>query len=184
MPHASDIQRTGPAAMAATLVTTLEAERESLTRLCGCFEAQLEALRTRAQDRMQEVTIEANEEVANLSRLRQTRERQTRLLGRMLQLDADNATLTELADTLVRLADGDDIGHHLLDVRTRVRAKAQETHERCQELEFALQYAVQLGREMMQAMQGLDTAPPTRVYTATGSAARTTSTRSLLNHVG
>ncbi len=54
----------------------------------------------------------------------------------------------------------------------------------CEQLDFALQYAVSLGREMLQAMQDLDRPPPPCVYTAKGYTSRAATPHSFVNKVG
>src|SRR5690606_33911363 len=147
-------------------------------------ELQLEALRNRQQDLMEEATIQANDEVANLARLRQTRERQMRLLGRTLDLGLEEPALTDMLDHM----SSDDatlaVAERLRTARATVHARAHETQARCQALEGALQFAVQVGREMMQALQNLDQPAPVAVYTAQGGARQASGPRSLLNQMG
>lgn len=174
----------GTESVAGALLTTLESEADTLRRLGQTFELQLEALRNRQQDLLEQATLQANDEVANLSRLRQVRERQMRLLGRTLEMRADTASLSEMLDQMAFDPRVAGLVDRLRTARTSVHARARETQQRCQTLEGALQFAVQVGREMMQALQGLDLPVPASVYTAKGGARHASAPRSLTNHVG
>ncbi|HEX7069266.1 MAG TPA: hypothetical protein VF190_00605 [Rhodothermales bacterium] len=174
----------GTESVAGALLSTLESEAETLGRLGHTFELQLEALRNRQQDLLEQSTLQANDEVANLARLRQMRERQMRLLGRTLDLNADSATLSDMLDRMATDPRSHVLVGRLRTARGLVHARARETQDRCIALEGALQFAVQVGREMMHALQGLDQPVPAPVYTAQGGARQASAPRSLLNHVG
>ena len=174
----------GPLALAEQLLSTLQQEQVALDHLSAYVEQQLAALRVRQQEAIAEATTQASEAMNELDRLRQLRERQARLLGRVLHVEADPNALTALAEALAQLPEGEATGAQLLDVRSRVRERAATTRQHCSELAFALQYAVQLGHEMIQALQGLDAPPPARVYTARGETTQGSSPRSFLNKVG
>jgi hypothetical protein len=178
------IDLNGAVSMASALIATLRAEREALERLTMHFDEQIEAIRNRLPEALDLATELANDEVNALASLRQTRERQMRLLGRVLHADTDTVTLHQLADLLARTAGASTVGFDLLDARAHVRDQAHATRVRCEELEFALQYAARLGRELVHALHGLDAAAPTRVYTARGNAALATAPRPFVNRVG
>lgn len=174
----------GLAGVTRNLQTTLEQEEATLSRLASLFDAQLDALRRRQQETLEQITLQVNEEVHALGRLRQARERQARLLGRLLKLPQDAEALQHLAEALSAIPGAMDQGRALLEARDRVRAQADEAKQRCDEFEFALHYAVRLGREMLQVIQDLDIPPPTRVYTARGKSTQATPPSSFLNQVG
>lgn len=174
----------GPAALVQPLLETLRQEDEALQVLHACFDAQLEALRQRDQEQLQQATLRVNEGLATLERLRQARERQTRLSARVLHLNEEQATLQELGQALEQQPDTAFLAPHLLAAREQVRTRAAQTRLRCEEFEFALQYAIQLGREMLHVLQNLDAPPPSRVYTANGGIGQTSTPRSFLNKVG
>ena len=180
---ANDINA-GAESVAGALLSTLESESETLTRLGHTFELQLEALRNRQQDLLEQSTLQANEEVANLTRLRQMRERQMRLLGRTLDVTAESASLSDMLDRMALDPRREALAERLRGARTVLHARARETQDRCQALEGALQFAVQVGREMIHALQGLDLPVPASVYTAQGGARQASAPRSLMNHMG
>ena len=173
----------GPDGLVHGLIETLRQEEAELARLAAHFEQQLDALRGQRQDDHEQAMHAASEAIGTLSRLRARRERQTRLVGRVLRLDGEDVTLQQLAAAVDSHSATGPWGADLLEARAAVREQTKNTREICEQLDFALQYAVGLGREMLQAMQDLDR-PPTSVYTATGHTSRAAVPRSLVNKVG
>ena len=174
----------GPVALIQSLIATLREEHDGLLTLREQFGHQLDALRANDSTLQEQAMHAANETVHQLGQLRSTRERQARLLSRVLKLDTEAASLQDLANAVHRHPDMAPYAKALLEARAAVRAEAQQTRQTCEELDFALQYAVRLGREMLHAMQDLDVPPPARVYTAAGHTSKAVSPRSLLNRVG
>jgi hypothetical protein len=174
----------GPAALVQPLLETLRQEEETLLKLHGCFEAQVEALRLHDQERLQQATLQVNEGVAALERLRQARERQARLAARVFHLNEEQATLQALEEALRQQPEAATLASLLHTAREQVRLRAAQTRQRCEDFEFALHYAMRLGHEMLQVLQNLDTPPPARVYTAHGGIGQASPPRSFLNKVG
>lgn len=173
----------GAESVAEALLVTLTSEADTLSRLSQTFELQIEALRTRQHDLLEQATLQANDEVANLARLRQTHERQMRLLGRTIGMEAEEATLQAMIDRLSAI-EAAGLADRLRRSRASLRTRAGAAQTRCRELEGALQFAVQIGRELMQALHGLEMPPGSGVYTAKGGAGQTTTPRPLLNQMG
>lgn len=174
----------GPVELAGTLVEALGQEQGLLEQLAGQFDLQLEALRHRRHDLLEQATLDITDVTHRLDRLRKQREQKTRLLGRALQVEGFEAPLAQLAEMLASRTGGAH-GNNLLEARAALRAQAQATQARCEEAEFALKHAAQLGRDLIEATQGLTTPPPTRVYTAKGAAAPSAGSRhAFLNKVG
>jgi hypothetical protein len=179
----TDLQN-GPATMATSLLETLQQEMDCLVRLYGHFDLQIEAIRRRSNKLIENTTHDTNEEVIVLARLKQARDRQLRLLGRVLRMEGDPATVGELA---LRLAQGPEtrqIASQITKLVAKIKEQAKFTQGRCRDLEFALQYAVHLSRELLQAIQGIDQPAGGRHYTAKGGTVESAGTRSLLNRVG
>ncbi|GIV61753.1 MAG: hypothetical protein KatS3mg044_0619 [Rhodothermaceae bacterium] len=170
--------------VAANLLATLGQETEALARLHACFDAHMAALQSRDAERLEALTIELNETVHGLETLRQARERQARLLQRLLRMEGDAPNLEALADALANHPGTADTVAALREARRQLREQAHRTSKRCEEYEFALQYAVRLGRETLQVLQDLDVPPPARIYTATGQTSQTQPPRSVVNRVG
>jgi len=175
--------QSGPDGLVHGLIGTLREEEAALIQLAGSFERQLDALREQQQEQHELALHDASETLGVLNQLRARRERQMRLLGRVLRTGADDATLQQLAAAVDAHPNTGPWGADLLEARAAVREQATATRRICEHLDFALQYAVGLGREMLQAMQDLDR-PPTDVYTARGHTSRAAKPRSLLNKIG
>jgi hypothetical protein len=173
----------GPVPLAGALLATLKQECEALARLARCFEVQIEAMRSRVPDGLEAATLSVTEEVGALASIQQNRERQTRLLARMLSLE-DRADLSQIAEAIRQKGIGGNAGPSLLEVRDSARKMALAAQERCQELEFALNYAADLGRDMLMAVQGAGHKTPTLAYTAKGHAAPGHTGRSFMNQKG
>lgn len=173
----------GPAALAGTLLETLQQEQAALLAMGEQLSQQLAAVRTNELEALEQATFGVNESAATLDRLRQTRTRQLRLLGRVLHLEPD-ASFEDTVAALDHQGNSDTHGPQLLKARTQIHAQADQTRLRFLELRFLLRYAIGLGRAKAQAFQELNTASSTNVYTAKGTTTRSTPSRSFVNKVG
>jgi hypothetical protein len=174
----------GLSSLAENVLKALKNERSALTVMSERFSEQMDALHSRKPDALEDATLAINQEVSSLERLRNQRERQLRLLGKLLLPEADTPTFGQIARTLGATGNLEDLSRQLSEVQGQIRSEAQEAARRCQRLEFALQYAITLGRRMLQAVRDFDETPPNRVYTAEGQATHTTTPRALVNRVG
>jgi len=173
----------GPASLAAALLSILQEEYAALARLSGHFDTQLAALQSRNPDQLDAGTQQVAEEMNSVIRLRQTRERQMRLLARVMGLASTDA-LTLIAERLRDDTETYDVGTSLMEIRERVLARAREAHKKGQVLSFAIQYASQIGLEMMQAIQGVQVPVSALVYNAAGGTSHATPRMSYVNRVG
>ena len=162
------------------LVATLGQERDALDDLARTLELHLDALRVHHPEAMQDATDAAGHALGEMNRLRLVRERQARLLGRVLGTDDLRSAALVAA---VRPRDAALAGA-LAAAFEAVRARVRTTQRRADELAFALDLAVRVGRELMHAWQHLDAPAPARVYTANGASSEATPPRSFVNHVG
>ena len=166
------------------LVATLQAEADALGELNALLEQQLGALRAGTPAVLEETAVETQRCAATLESLRQKRARQTRLLSRVLQVEADEASLQVLAQALRQRA-GADAGTRLADARQTVRTLASDARQRGDALYFALEYAADLNRDLLLTMQGAaDQAGGQTTYTAAGRSQSAERARSFLNAVG
>ncbi|MEX1054789.1 MAG: hypothetical protein WED81_02100, partial [Rhodothermales bacterium] len=99
-------------------------------------------------------------------------------------IEGDHAKVGELAVRLAQAPDTREIASHITDLVSKIKQQALFTQGRCRDLEFSLQYAVQLSRELLQAIQGINQPSGGRHYTSKGGTVESASTRSLLNRVG
>ncbi len=171
-----------PADLAYPLADTIRAEEDALVRLDTLVTRQLEAVRGHHAAGLDVLTTEAANASAELQKLRATRDRQTRLLARVLKLDGDAATLEDIAAALEPL--NADAAHTLRSARSRVRTLAARARQNADTLGYALQYAVSLGREVIHVLQGIDSPEGLRTYTSAGQRTTAAPQRSFLNQIG
>lgn len=175
----------GPDALATSLLETLQEEHQSLLRMHDQFEQQLTGIRNQDHDLIESAALIANDEVNILGRLKQQRDRQVRLLGRVLRLEGDTVAMAAIAESLQLSEDTAVTGTDILAMRDKIRDQALQTQERCRDLEFAIEYSVHLGRELLQAIQGVDASGGGRHYTSKGGMVDDApGARSFVNRIG
>ena len=168
-PHPS-----GPAPLVLALAETLGQERAALETLAEAFRRQLAALRRGDPTAHEHATEDAADAIATLGRVGTARDRQARLLGRVLGLaDAPLAALVDALDA--------PEADWLAAAHAAVRDEAAEVRSRAAALDFALRHAAHLGQALIRAMQA--PAGP-RLYDASGQAAPGGGRRALVNRVG
>ncbi|MEM1042291.1 MAG: flagellar export chaperone FlgN [Bacteroidota bacterium] len=161
-----------------SLLKTLDQEGEAVERLAEALGEQLAALQTNHQETLMDATDEASRAVSEMHRLRQVRERQTRLLARLLHVKASSSG--ELAEALA--THSQPLADRLRTAHEALRARVHATREQSDELAFALHVAAHIGREMLLAWQHAEA--PSRVYTAGGTGSDVTPPRPFVNHLG
>lgn len=174
----------GPEALASSLLATLKDEFASLVRLRGHFDEHILALREREKARIDEATHRTNDEINVLAKLKHQRDRKMRLLGRVLRVEEDHPTIEAVAQKLHETELTTEAAVEIRRLRRNIRAEAVRTRKRCLDLEFALEYAVHLGRDLLQVLQGMSPAGSSKVYTPKGGAIESSGTSSFVNKVG
>lgn len=180
------MQPDGPnlSALARNLRESLRSELTAVTRLSDLVEAQREALRSNSRQGLDDATYRVSDQLHVLDRHRLARQRQMRLLGRLLQLGDDAAGLEATAKRLAAQPETEELARELLSLRAEVRRRAQAVQRSSEEIGFALQAAVQIGRDLLQTVHDLQAPPPPNVYTPRGSSKQTVPTRSFVNRLG
>jgi ribosomal 50S subunit-associated protein YjgA (DUF615 family) len=178
----TDSNSDGRLEMVDTLIATLDDEYAALQTLSSCFEAQLSIVRQKHLDGLEDATLETSDAVAELDRLTQARTRQMRLVGRMLSIDG-TPDLDTVAAAVDELDDGAARAEQLRTIRQRVRTEAAAVRQQSDELRYALQYAADLGREMIAFLRGATSTAPAQVYTDSGQSP-TADRDSLVNKIG
>jgi hypothetical protein len=174
--------RPDPSPAVDQLLATLARERDALAALDSALTRQFDALRARETPAFETATDDASEAVAALGRLHLARERQVRLLARLLGVGTEGGEVPALAPLADALAPRDRArADALRALRNTLRDAAEAVQRRQQELTFALDVAVRLGHELLAAWQQPDAAG--RVYAGDGRA-RPASARPLLDRVG
>ena len=70
------------------------------------------------------------------------------------------------------------------ELSQRIPLEAQKIRENSKELAYSLQYALHLGHQMIEAIQGAVSYPPILIYTAEGSKKLSASKRMMVNKIG
>lgn len=174
-------ERTAPVTDA--LIGTLHEEADALDTLNALLGRQLEAVRAGTPEALADITTQMHTCTAALEALQQTRARQTRLLGRVLEVDEENASLPAIIQTL-RAHPADQVGTRLTEARAVARKRAQTARQRSEALRFTLGYAAGLNRDLLLAMQGVGPAPGRHTYTAGGRTEAARDARSFVNAIG
>ncbi|MEX0600252.1 MAG: hypothetical protein WD021_09610 [Rhodothermales bacterium] len=182
--QATDSAPRGPAALASSLVDTLQEEYDSLVRLRGHFDAHILALRQREKSGITDATHETNDEISRLAGLKHQRDRKLRLLGRVLRVEGDPATIEDVTQILSGSEETAEDARSIERLRTNIRREAERTQRRCRDLEFALEYAVLLGRDLLQVLQGMAPTGATKVYTPKGGAVESSGSAAFVNRIG
>lgn len=172
--------RITPAADA--LIDTLNAELEALNTLEALYDQQIEAIRANDLDSIDERTTQIQVQTATLQDLNERSERQARLLGRVLETDADEPPLEELVRAL-READP-ALGDEVAEAQTTVAERVQNVNQRRETLRLALEYAADLNHELLVTMQEAASDVDGQTYTAEGQSAPGTPDRSFVDTVG
>jgi len=168
--------------MVDTLITTLDDEYEALQALSASFDKQLSILRQQHLDGLEDATLATSDAVADLDRLTQARTRQMRLVGRMLDIDGP-PDLGAVAAAVDNLDSGSTRAQQLRTIRQRMRTEAAAVQQQSGELRYALQYAADLGREMIAFLRGATSTAPAQVYTDSGQSPDA-DRDSLVNQIG
>jgi len=178
----ADSPSDGHLEMVEKLIATLEDEYQALQALSASFQEQLAILHQKNLDGLEDATLQASEAVSRLDRLTQARTRQMRLVGRLLDAD-DEPNLGGIAQAVVDLDGGAALAERLRTLRQQMRAEANATQQQSDELRYALQYAADLGREMIAFLRGATASAPAQVYTDSGQSPDT-DRDSLVNQIG
>lgn len=178
-PLHSALRDTAPEPLAEALIRTLESESSTLELLDGEFQLQREAIGRRDFALIEEATQRTNEQVAQLESLRNTRQRQARLLARVLEIPGDDVGVAQITE---RLGGHLPLSARLEALRDEIRARADAAQDKIDEVAFLLQHGLSIGQDMIQAMHGIDT-PAGGAYDASGRSAPATQSN-MLNRTG
>ncbi len=166
------------------VIETLRQELEALVLLESALGAEFDALRRRDLEGMEQHAHRTTEAVSRLERIGQARERQGRLLHRMLLPMVERASLGQMIDALEELPGAEASAAELREAYGQVRRQAQFTQQQGEELAFTLQYAARLTQDVVRTLHDLQASPGLRVYTAQGCPAQAAGSRSMMNRVG
>ncbi len=176
-------QVNSPASLVQQLIGTLHQELALFAELEQCLETQLDALRQHNVEALEEAAMATSNRLTRLERLEQTRLRQGRLLRRILKLEP-SASGEQLLTALAALPEGASTTQTLRQLQQALQTQQERTRRQCETLEFALQYAIHIGQELLEFLQELEQPATARVYTPTGRTTPASPQRSVVNQVG
>ena len=167
------------------LVETLSEKADAFEKLESLFEQQLDALRNGETDALGPLATEAQDCTDTIDDLRQTYQRQARLLIRMLELEEEeDPSLETLIEVLEERAPSAEASTRLAEARAAVLERAESAQRTNDTLQFALEYAAGLNHELLAAVQQAAVDTDRRTYTADGTAESGGGEHSLVNTIG
>lgn len=174
--------RIAPAADA--LIETLRAEVDVLEDLDALYEEQLDVLRANDPEALDALATKTQDRTAALDDLRQKATRQTRLLGRVLGMEAEEPSLRDTLTVMLDPQPTPEPAERLKEACTAVAERVQRVNQRRETLRLALQYATELNHDLLVAMQTAATEGDGKTYTAAGQSQEGPGERSFVNTIG
>lgn len=151
---ATHLHETAPEPLAEALVYTLESERAVLQLLDDDFQRQREAIRRHDFEAIEEATQRTNEHVARLETLRKTRQRQAKLLARVLELPGEDVRVAQITE---RLGGSLPLSVRLERLRDDIRIRADAAQAKIDEVAYMLQRSSAPGTDSPRTMHRLET---------------------------
>ena len=182
--------------LAQDLIRDLVREEQAIQSLNSHITAQLDALRSQKRELIEDLTLEASQDLNSLRGIRAERELHLKalvsLINRHLEdapLDAgqdstESPKISALVELLANVEHDAETCNELKNLGERIPAQAKEARERCMELAYSLQYALHIGHQFIEAIHGATSFPPMLVYTADGDKKTSASKRMMVNKVG
>ena len=170
--------------LAQALANNLEKEERILKALRTHIDAQLVALRNQQRSQIEELTDEASRDVHSLQLLQAQREDHVHALRTQLGLDPGSNSIDELIKVLKTIDENNELFNAIESLREQIPSQAEITRNKCKELAYSLQYALHIGHQFIEAIQGATSYPPMLVYTAAGSKKVSATKRMMVNKVG
>ncbi len=166
------------------LAEKLGEHREALRALEASIEAQMAAMRTRESAEVRETTLSANDRLHALTGLYEEQEALMAGIAASLGWEDDRPSIVKLAAHLEQVRGGEETARALLEARTAITDLAAVTREKSEELAYTLQYALHLGKELIQAVQAVHQPVPISLYTPRGKTTISGKTRPIVNRMG
>ena len=166
------------------LINTLMYQEQGMKDLRNHIEEQLTALRSQERTTLETLTAETSSIVNTLQQLQSEKERHILLFGELFDLDSTSTSLESVIHILEDSSHNERQLDLLKQLFERIPVAAQEIRDSSKELAYSLQYALHLGHQMIEAIQGAVSYPPILIYTAEGSKKLSASKRMMVNKVG
>ncbi len=183
-PTLSEPSGLSPLEQARQLAATLDAKKHALTALSSSISAQMEALRTHESHDVRETTMSANEHLHVVTRLHEEQAALMAGLAATLSIDDERPSLSRMARHLEALEGGQETAQSLARDAEAIRQLATDTRSKSEELAYSLQYALHLGKELIQAVQAVNQPDAVSLYTPHGKTSIGASPRPFVNRMG
>lgn len=166
------------------LITNLTNQEQGMADLKNHIDEQLTALRSQERSTLESLTAETSSIVSNLHSLQSERKKQIKLFSGLLELDPSIDSIEPIITKLEQESIEEGQVKTLKELHKSIPLAARAIKDRSKELAYSLQYALHLGHQMIEAIQGAVSYPPVLVYTAEGSKKLSASKRMMVNKVG
>ena len=161
-----------------TLLNTLQQTELEIGELKATLVSQLEAVRSRDTERINESTEGVTHIARRLGALLAKRARQSDALADLLAggSASDPVVLQE--------PQAQALDEQIKNVESRIRGHAEETHRLYEDLAFALHFAAKLDSDLIRAVWGARQPEEATVYTPDGNTSQTGRSTGMVNQVG
>lgn len=169
------------------LVDDLEKEKDSIEALETHLSEQLLVVRSQERDSLEDLTLKTSNEVNRLQILQGAKKEHLKLLGEQIGSKTETFTIDSLIASIESSLEEDvekGLMQSLKSLHASLPERAQSVRDKSRELAYSLQYALHLGHQMIEAIQGATSHPPMLIYTAVGSKKISASKRMMVNKVG
>ena len=180
----ADIKSYNTEELTLSLIDNLQNQERSMATLKEHIDKQLHAVRSQERITLEKLSADTSTVVSTLQLLQTEKDKHIKLFSKLLDLEYSSTTL----DTIIKKLEEDQIKEETLttlkELFKSIPLRAKTIRDGSKELAYSLQYALHLGHQMIEAIQGAVSYPPILVYTAEGSKKLSASKRMMVNKVG
>ena len=166
------------------LITTLSNQEQSMASLKTHIEEQLKALRSQERSTLENLTAETSGIISTIQQLQTERDSHIQKLGSSMGMELDTLSIEPVIKKLEEYPCDEQHLKAIKELSQRIPLEAQAIRESSKELAYSLQYALHLGHQMIEAIQGAVSYPPILIYTAEGNKKLSASKRMMVNKIG
>ena len=166
------------------LISNLTNQEHNMDALKQHIDEQLSALRSQERSTLEQLTAETSGIVSTLQQLQNEKDNHIQLFSELLGLDIKLTTIETIIQKLQDDQADEQLIQNLKQLFKRIPERAQAIRDSSKELAYSLQFALHLGHQMIEAIQGAVSYPPILIYTAEGSKKLSASKRMMVNKVG
>ena len=148
------------------------------------IDEQLKAVRSQERSKLEALTAETSSIVNALQQFQNEKDEYIQQLAKLMDIDKSSLSLEPIINKLEEYPCDEELLANLKALFHQIPQGAQAVRERSKELAYSLQYALHLGHQMIEAIQGAVSYPPILIYTAEGSKKLSASKRMMVNKIG